>query len=59
MAPEHTNITEAIVKAAAEAARVAVQAMAAARAENNTRHVGSKIGGLVMKQPTFNWKAED
>ena len=45
MATEQTNITETIVQAAAEAARVAVQDMSAARAENSTRHEGTqKVG---------------
>ena len=37
-----TNITETIVQAAAEAARVEGQDMAAARTENNTRHQGTQ-----------------
>ena len=64
MATEQTNITEAIVQVTAGAARVAVQSTAVAGAENSTRHEGTqnagpKIGGLVMKHPTFKVKAED
>ena len=48
------------MKAVAEAARVAVQAMVVAKAENSTIHEGTpnsrpKIIGPMMKQPTFNW----
>ena len=35
---EETNIPEAIVQWMTESVRVAVEAMAAARAENSTRH---------------------
>ena len=41
-----------------EAARVAIQAMAAARAER-TQNVGPILCGLIMQQLTFNWEAED
>ena len=52
------------MQAAAEAARVAVQATVAAGAENSIRHegtqsVGPKTAGPMMKQLTFNWEAED
>ena len=62
MATEQTNITEAIAKAMAEAARAAVQAISVTGVENNTRYegtqnVGPKMGRLMMKQPTFNWEA--
>ena len=64
MAIEQTNITEAIAQAVAEAARVAVQAMAVAGVENSKRHEGTqnagpKIGGPIMKKSTFNWEVED
>ena len=35
-----------------------MQAMAVARAER-TLNVGPRLGGSTMKQPTFNWEAED
>ena len=43
---------------------MAVQVIAAAGAGNSMRHggiqnAGPKIGGPMMKQPTFNWEAED
>ena len=64
MATEQTNIREAIVQTVAEAVRVAVKVMVATRVENCTRHegtqdVGPKISGPIIKQPTFNWEAED
>ena len=37
MAPKQTNITEAIALVAAEAARVAIQVMAAVNADNSSR----------------------
>ena len=48
----------------AEAARVAVQAMAVAGGEISARHegtqnVGPNIGGPMMKQLTFKLKAEE
>ena len=58
MATQQTNTTEAIVQAVVEAARMAVQPMAVAGEENRTsqegtHNVGPKIGGPMMKQPTF------
>ena len=51
MATEETNIAQAIVQAAAEAAMVAVQAMAMAGAENSTRHKGKQNGGPTIGRP--------
>ena len=64
MAIEETNITKAIALAVTERARVAVQDMAVSGAENRTRYegtqnVGPEMGRTMMKQPTFNWEAED
>ena len=55
MASEHINMTEAIAQVAAEAARIAVQAMGVANADNSQRiqNVVPKIGRPIMKQPTF------
>ena len=58
MVSEQTNTNEAIVHAEAEATRAAIQAMAVAIAER-TQNVGLRLGAPMMKQPTFNWKAED
>ena len=57
MASEQAITIEAITKAVAEAARVAIQAMVAADAERPPSVAGPKIGGSVMKQPSFNWEA--
>ena len=59
-----TNIAEVIAQAVAETARAAVQGVAVAGAENSAKHertqnAGPKIDRAVMKQHTFNWKAED
>ena len=43
----------------AEVTRVAIQAMAAATAEGPQSTAGPKLCGPAMKQPTFNWEAED
>ena len=61
MAPEQKNITEAAAKLATEAARVVVQAMAVANADNSerTQNAGPKVGGPMMKQPTFHWSSTD
>ena len=52
-------MSEAIVKAVAEAMKAAIQAMVAATGEWMQSKVGPKIGGPVTKQLTFNWEAED
>ena len=60
MTSEQTLITEAIVQAAGEAARAAVQAMAMANTDNSKRIQNAilKICGPMMKQPTFDWEAD-
>ena len=58
MASDQVNTNEAIAKTVVEAARVAIQAMAAATTER-LQSAGPKIGRPVMKQPNFNWKAHD
>ena len=42
----------------AEIARASMQAMAAARAKS-TQSFRPRLGRPIMKQPTFNWEAED
>ena len=61
MATEQADITEAVVKVAAEAAKVAVQAMAMANVYNNQRaqNVIPKLDGSIMKQLTFDWHSTD
>ena len=58
VAGEHI-MNEAIVKAVAEAMRVSIQAMVAATGEWMQSTAGPKLGGPAMKQPMFNWEAED
>ena len=55
MASEKTNITEAVTHVAAVEGRQVVQAMAMVNANNSQRiqNEVSKIGGTIMKQPTF------
>ena len=58
MASEETNANEAIVQDVAEATRVAIQTMAAARADE-TQNVVHRLVVPMIKQPNVNWKAED
>ena len=58
MASEQTNTNETIVHAEVEATRAAIQATAVARAER-TQNVEPRLGRPMMKQPTFNWEAEN
>ena len=51
MATEQVNITETISQAAAEAAR--------SDSCEGSQNAVPMIGGLFMKEPTFNWEAED
>ena len=59
MASKPVIASDAIAKAVAEATRMAIQAMAVAMAEKPQSVAGPKIGRSAMKQPTFNWEAED
>ena len=52
-------MNEVITKVVAEATRVAIQTMAEAWVERMHNVSGPKIGSLAMKQPTFDWNAED
>ena len=58
MAGDQTNANETIVQAEAEAKGGAIQANVIVRAER-TQNIGPRLGRPMMKQPTFNWKAED
>ena len=51
-------MNEVIVQAVAEATRAAIEAMAVARVER-TQNAEPRLGRPMMKQPTFNWRAED
>ena len=52
-------MNEVITKALAVATRVAIQTMAGAQVVRMHNISGPKIGGLAMKQLTFDWNAED
>ena len=52
-------MNEAITQVIAEATRVAIHAMVEAQAERMHDIPGPKIGGPTMKQPMFDWNAED
>ena len=55
MASEQITVSVTIAKTVAEATRAAIQTVA----ERAQSTAGPKIGGPAMKQPTFNWEAED
>ena len=59
MASEQAIANEAIPKAVTEATKAAIQAMAAAVAERPQSIAGPKLGRPAMKQPSFNWGADD
>ena len=59
MASEQIIVNEATEKAVAEATKVAIQGIAAATIERTQGTTGPRIGGSTMKQPNFNWEAED
>ena len=52
-------MNEAITRAVAEATRVAIQTMAEAQVERMHDISGHKIDSPTMKQPMFDWNAED
>ena len=52
-------MSEVIMKAVAEATRIAIQTMAELQAQRVPNTVGSKLGGPTLKQPNFNWEAPD
>ena len=52
-------MSEVIMKAVAEATRVAIQTMAKTQAQRMPSTTGSKLGGHMLKQPNFNWEATD
>ena len=59
MTNEQEITNEAIAEAVAEVTRVAIQVTVAATADRIQSVVGPIIGGPAMKQPTFNWEAND
>ena len=52
-------MSEAIARAVAVATRIALQTMAEAWVERMQDGSGPKLGGPTMKQPTFDWDAQD
>ena len=52
-------MSEAIARAVAEATRIALQTMVEAQAERTHNGSGPKLGGPAVKQPTFDWDAQD
>ena len=59
MASEQAITNEAIAKAVAEVMKAAIQVMAAVTAVRPQSVMGPKIGRHAMKQPSFNWEADD
>ena len=59
MASEQAIANEAITNAVAEATKAAIHAMAAAVAERPQSMAGPVIGRPAMKQPSFNWEADN
>ena len=56
---DQAAMNEAIVKAMAEATRVAIQAMAETQAQRMPNTSRPKVGGPTLKQPSFNWEVTD
>ena len=52
-------MNEAIIKAVAEATRIAIQTMAKMQAQRVPNTAGSKLCSPTLKQPNFNWEAPD
>ena len=58
MAREQIGQNEFIVQGVAEAKRAAFQTMASTGMARQ-KNAGIKMGGPILKQPTFNWIDED
>ena len=56
---DQSIMNEAIMKAMAEATRVAIQAMAETQAQRMPNTSGPKVGGPALRHPGFNWEATD
>ena len=59
MASEQAILNEPIAKIVADATRVAIQAMVVAATERPQSTAGPMKGRPNMKQPTFNWEADN
>ena len=56
---EQIEMSKAIVKAIAEATRIAIHTMAEMQSRIAENQQGPKLDGPVLKQPQFNWEAAD
>ena len=56
---DQAAMSEAIVKAIAEATRLAIQAMTDTQVQRMPNTSGPKVGSPMLKQPSFNWEATD
>ena len=52
-------MSEVIMKAVAEATRIAIQTMARMQPQGITSASGPKLDSPTLKQPNFNWEASD
>ena len=52
-------MSKAIARAVAETTRIAIHTMAEAQAERAHDGSGPKVGSSGMKQPVFDWNAQD
>ena len=52
-------MSDAIARELPEATRIALQTMVEAQAERMHDKSGPTLGGPAMKQPTFDWDAQD
>ena len=52
-------MNEVIMKAVAEATRIAIQAFMETQSQRPENQQGSKLGGPALRQPQFNWEAND
>ena len=56
---DQSIMNEAIMKAVAEVTRVAIQAIAETQAQRMPNTSGPKVGGPMLRQPSFNWEVTD
>ena len=52
-------MSEAIMKAVAEATRIAIQTMAESQVQRVPNTAGPKLGSPTLKQPNFTWEGPD
>ena len=56
---DQSSMNEAIMKAMAEATRVAIQAMVETQAQRMPNTSGPKVGSPTLRQPSFTWEVTD